>query len=191
MIEENLVAPDGAKAKFKMEPYNYFDEIIDLPNGDALIMAHNYLQLYGLQLSPQGAFKAMYIMEVGEDEKVGFKNYQYAFKDGDMILVANSQPLEFSTAAKVETSITTDKGYYFTTTTKRTTVRKLNEVFMQSNVYRLNPVEMSLSAPLELNGKEFYTMGSFPAMFVNDSLYFSGRSKGPKGKEIFVVKVDL
>lgn len=191
MIESNLKPPGGDKAKFKMEPYNSFDEIIELPNGDALVTAHNYIQLYAFQLSPEGEFKAMYLMEVGEDEKVAFRNYQYTIKDGQMILVANSQPLEFSTDAKVETNVHTSKGAYVTTTTTTTTVKKLNEVYMQSIVWRLNPETLSLSEPIEFDGKEFYTMGSFPAIITEDAFFFAGREKGPKGKKIYVVKVDI
>ena len=34
-------------------------------------------------------------------------------------------------------------------------------------------------------------MGSFPAMFTPDAIFFTGREKGPKGKVITVARVDL
>jgi len=112
-------------------------------------------------------------------------------KDNDLILVVNLQPVGFSTAAKVNTSTSKFGGAGVTTTITTTTVKKLNEVFMQSMVYRLNPNETKISNVLALDGKEFYTMGSFPAMFTEDAIYFTGREKGPKGKVIHVVSVDL
>jgi hypothetical protein len=58
-------------------------------------------------------------------------------------------------------------------------------------VYRINTDKTKMSNALALDGKEFYTMGSFPAMFTQDAIYFTGREKAPKGKVIHVVRIDL
>ena len=105
--------------------------------------------------------------------------------------MANLQPVEFSTDAKVETNSVKFGGAGVTTTITTTTVKKLNEVFMQSMVYRINLTQTKMSNALALDGKEFYTMGSFPAMFTQDAIYFTGREKGPKGKIIHVARVEL
>ena len=68
---------------------------------------------------------------------------------------------------------------------------KLNEVFLQSQVVRINSTNGSMSNALQLDGKDFYPMGSFPAMFTPDAIFFTGREKGPKGKVITVARVDL
>ncbi len=72
-----------------------------------------------------------------------------------------------------------------------TTVTKLNEVYLQSQVVRINPTTASMSNALKIEGKDFYPMGSFPAMFTKDAIFFTGREKGPKGKVIHVARVDL
>jgi len=191
-IESKLVWPGDKKVKFKLTiPNNYIKEVLELPNGDGLILGHSPIEFYALQLSSSGELKAFYLFPLGENGKLGIINYQYMEKDNDLILVINLQPAEFSTDAKVSTNITKFGGAGVTTTITTTTVKKLNEVFMQSMVYRLNPAETKVSDALALDGKEFFPMGSFPAMFTQDAIYFTGREKGPKGKVIHVVKVDL
>ena len=61
----------------------------------------------------------------------------------------------------------------------------------KSYIYKINTNSTSVSNKISLDGKDFYTMGSFPAMFTEDAVYFSGRDKGPKGKNIFVTKIDI
>lgn len=188
-MTSKLVGSGSKKVKFNLYvPRNNFDEIVDLPNGDTFIIGHTPLEFYALQLSAGGELKAFYLLPLGEKDKVNIMNYQYMLKNNDLILVVNLQPVELSTNAKVETSYSKlPAGGSITTTT----VKKLNEVFMQSMVYRINPEQATISNALAFDGKEFYTMGSFPAMFTQDAIYFTGREKGPKGKVIHVVRVDL
>ena len=187
-----IVGAGGKKVKFGMYiPRNNFDEIISLPNGDELIIGHTPLEFYALQLSTSGNLKAFYLIPLGKQNELNLLNYQYMIKGQDLILVANLQPVEFSTEAKVGSSVTKVAGAGVTTTITKTTVTKLNEVFMQSMVYRINPNEKKMSNALAFNGKNFYPMGSFPAMFTSNAIYFTGREKGPKGKVIHVVKIDI
>ena len=62
---------------------------------------------------------------------------------------------------------------------------------MDSRVCRINTSTQKMSNVLALDGSEFYPMGSFPAMFTANAVYFTGREKGPKGKKIHVVRIDL
>ncbi len=188
-LEEKMVGPKGQKVKFDMFlHHNYFREVMDLPNGDALVYGYSPMQSYALQLSPTGDLKAFYYIPLyGKKDVTGIVNYQYVFKGDDLILVINQMPAEFTTVAQVSTS--TSKGYYSSSTT--TTVTKLNEVYLQSIVVRINTQEGTMSNALELTGKDFYPMGSFPAMFTENSVYFTGREKGPKGKVIHTVRIDF
>lgn len=175
-----LVGASDEKTKFKVNAfYNNFDEVVNLPNGDGLVIGHNYLEAYAMQISSKGELKAFYLLPVGKEGKLGIQNYQYKMMGDDLIFVINLQPTEFSTEARVSSTKTT------------TTVRKLNEVFLVSMVYRINTNEHKMSNSLALDGSEFYPMGSFPAMFTDNAVYFTGREKGPKGKNIHVVRVDL
>ena len=56
---------------------------------------------------------------------------------------------------------------------------------------KINTNEQKMSNALALDGSEFYPMGSFPAMFTANAVYFTGREKGPKGKVIHTVRIDL
>lgn len=191
-IKSKLVGPAGDKVKFDLYiPRNDFDEIVDLPNGDALAIAHTPLEWYAMQLSSTGDLKAFYLIPLGEKDKVGIINYQSMIKGDDFILSVNLQPVEFSTNAKVTTKSSSFSAGGIKTTITTTTVKKLNEVFMVSHLFRLNTGSQSLSSGLALEGKPFYPMGSFPAMFTQDAVYYTGREKGPKGKVIHTVRIDL
>ncbi len=187
-LVSKLVGAKDVKTKFKITAfYNNFEEVMDLPNGDSMVIGHNYLESYALQISPTGDLKAFYLLPVGKDGKLGIQNYQYMFKGDDLIWVINLQPLEFSTDAKVSIKSSTIGNVK----TTRTTVTKLNEVFLVSMVYRINTNEYKMSNTIALDGSEFYPMGSFPAMFTDNAIYFTGREKGPKGKVIHTVRIDL
>ena len=172
-------------------PRNDFKEVIDLPNGDILILGQTPLEEYMLQITSTGDLKAFYLLPLGKKDKIGINNYQYMIKDNDLILVVNLQPIQFTTEAQFETSTFKFSGAYTTTTITETNVTKLNEVFMQSMVFRINFDATKMSNALALDGKNFYPMGSFPAMFTKDAIYFTGREKGPKGKVIHVARIDL
>ncbi|MBK6371626.1 MAG: hypothetical protein IPF64_17920 [Flavobacteriales bacterium] len=188
-MESKLVVPAGEKGKLDWYiPNSYFREVVDMPNGDAIILGYSPAQAYALQLSPTGELKAFHFINMmGKRGETGVVNYQSVVRGDELILVVNQSPIEFSTNAKIETH--TSKGYYATFTT--TTVTKLNEVFLQSQVVRINSTNGSMSNALQLDGKDFYPMGSFPAMFTPDAIFFTGREKGPKGKVITVARVDL
>jgi len=38
--------------------------------------------------------------------------------------------------------------------------------------------------------KNFYTLGDTPALFIDNGIYFPGRIKANKGKEVSFIKVD-
>ncbi len=191
-LTNKLVGASGEKTKFKVNAfYNNFEEVMDLPNGDNLVIGHNYLEAYALQISPKGDLKAFYLLPVGKDGKLGIQNYQYMMKGDDLIWVINLQPVEFSTDAVVTTSSSSFSGGGVKTTITTTTVKKLNEVFLESMVCRINTNEQKMSNVIALDGSEFYPMGSFPAMFTTNAVYFTGREKGPKGKVIHTVRIDL
>jgi len=192
-LKEKLVGPAGKKTKFDWYKLrNYFCEVIQMPNGDAIVIGHSPLQTYALHLSPTGELRAFYFIPImGKEDQSIVWNYQSMVKGDDLILVINQRPHEFATEAKVETSSTKFPGAGITTTITTTTVTKLNEVFLQSMVLRINSANASMSNAVELDGKEFYPMGSFPAMFTENAIFFTGREKGPKGKVIHVARIDL
>ncbi len=187
-LVNKIVDAGGKKVKFGMYvPRNNFSEVVNLPNGDDLIIGYTPLEFYALQLSSTGDLKAFYLIPLGKQDELNLLNYQYMLKNDHLILVANLQPVAFSTDAKVDVDVHRGAGIKITTTT----VTKLNEVFMQSYVYRINTAQAKITDMKAFDGKEFYPMGSYPAMFTTDAIYFTGREKGPKGKVIHVVKVEL
>jgi len=110
-------------------------------------------------------------------------DYQLHMKGDNIYLVLNEQPYEFSNDTKVTVSTAGS--------VRTTTATKLNQVFLQSQVVRIDTKTMEMSNRLIMNGKEFYTLGSFPAIFTDNAIYFTGRDKGPKGKKVFLARIDI
>lgn len=192
-LEQKLTGPKGKKVKLDwMNKHNYFQEIINMPNGDAMIVGYSPKQAYVLQTSPSGELKAFYYLPMmGKEGETGIVTYQTMVKGDDLIFVANQRPVEFTTDAQFETSSFKSYGAGVVTTITTTTVTKLNEVFLQSMIVRMNTANVSMSNVIEFDGKDYYPMGSFPAMFTQNAVYFTGREKGPKGKVIHVARIDL
>ncbi len=189
-LEDKMVVPNGEKVKNNFAPPHkeYFKEIISLANGDALALAQSGYGTYALQISPTGDLKAYYrIPRVDDKAESTPYNYQIVINGDNLYLVLNEQPFEFTNNAQIETS-TTDYGNI---TSTRTTITKLNEVFLQSHLVKINTQSMTMSNRLVMDGKDFYTIGSYPAILKENAIYFTGRDKGPKGKKVFVVRVDL
>ncbi|MCB0792971.1 MAG: hypothetical protein H6595_02030 [Flavobacteriales bacterium] len=192
-LEGKLVVPAGEKAKLDWYIANsHFKEVVPMPNGDVFIVGNSPAQAFALQLSPLGEYKALhFIPMMGKEGETGMWTYQTMIKGDDLILVANQRPVEFATEAQIESHTSKSYGAGVTTTITTTTVTKLNEVFLQSQVVRINATNATMSNALQLDGRDWYPMGSFPAMFTTDAIYFTGREKGPKGKVIHVARVDL
>ncbi|MCB9170898.1 MAG: hypothetical protein H6594_11160 [Flavobacteriales bacterium] len=192
-LSSKLVGPAGEKVKFDLYPTNSsIREVIDLPNGDALLLGRSPVDNYALQLSPTGDLRAFYFIPPVAKEGTSVPyNYQMVSKGGMLYLVLNEQPGEFFTDAKVETSSSSMSANGIRTTITTTTVTKLNEVFLCSQVVRIDPGSATMSNAVRMGGKDFYPMGSFPALFTNDAIYFTGREDGPKGKRIHVARIDM
>jgi hypothetical protein len=183
-LAEKLIAPEGEKAKYSLSLVgNTFKEVIPLPNGDDFIFGQSLEESYALQVSPNGDLKAFYRISRIDQKASAIYNYQLMFKGDKMYLVLNEQPFEFSN----ETNKVTSYSKYGSTTT----VTKLNEVFVQSQLVRINTDTQKMSNALVMDGKEFYPMGSFPSLFTKDAIYFTGREKGPGGKALYVGRVDI
>jgi len=189
-LDSKLVKPAGEKMKYKFmtPPKERFNEIISLANGDALAIAQSGYGTYALQLSPTGDLKAYYrIPRVDDKAESGLYNYQIVINGDNLYLVLNEQPFEFTNDAQIETS-TTDYGNI---TSTRTTVTKLNEVFLQSHVVKINTKTLEMSNRVVIDGKDYYTIGSYPAILSENTIYFTARDKGPKGKKLSVLRIDL
>lgn len=191
-LKSKLVIPDGDKFKNDFTPPDkeHATQILALPNGDDLAIFMTGLGYYLLQMSPSGELMAFYrIPRLEKKVESTLYNYQLHFKGNDLILVMNEQPFEFTNEAQVNTSTTrlaNSAGIL-----KTTTVKKLNEVFLQSQIVRINTINHTIGNRLVIDGKDFYTIGSFPAIFTDNAIYFTGRDKGPKGKKIFIAKIEI
>ena len=183
-LKSKMVVPQGEKAKFSLQVVpKEFKEIISVPGGDRILLGQSNEETYGLQIDPFGELKAFYYLGRIDGEKAVQYNYQVMFKGDNMYLVLNEQLYEFTNDTQIDTETTS--------TTITTTVTKLNEVFLLSKIVKINTKTHEMSNELVIDGKDFYAIGSFPALFTSDAIYFTGREKGPKGKQISVARIDL
>jgi len=187
-LEGKLVMPAGIKAKYHLNAtQNTIQDIIPLPNGDDFVWGHSPAETYALQVSPDGELKAFYRFPRIDEKNSIFYDNQFLIRGDDLYVVLNEQPVDLSNETQVHVSTSRTA----TTTTTTTTVNRLNEVFVQSQVVRINIKTQEMSNTLVMDGKEFYPMGSYPALFKEDAIYFTGREKGPGGKVLYVGRVDL
>lgn len=192
LMEDKLVVPDGEKKKYTFaRDHNIIKEIIPLPNGDDFVLGQSPEETYALQLSPEGQLKAFYRIPRIDKERSILYNYQLIMKGDIMYMVLNEQPKDLTNSTVVTKSTSKISGGGVTTTYSNYTVKRLNEIFVQSQVLRINTTKLELSNALVMDGKDFYAMGSYPALFTEGAIYFTGREKGPKGKKIFIAKIEL
>jgi hypothetical protein len=188
-IEDKLQVPAGEKKKLVMEVTFGIIDIINLPNGDDMVIGRNMQSTFAYQVSSNGELRAVYQIGRIDDKKSQHYNIQYKIVGNDIYLVPSEQPTSLSndTQVKVSSSSITAGGMKTTTTT--TTVKRLNEVYVQAQVVKIDFTKASMSNKLVINGKDYYAMGSYPAFFTPDGIIFTGK-KGPKGKELFVSKIN-
>lgn len=190
-LESKMVVPEGEKKKYKLtHQHNYISRMETLPNGDDLLMGQTTEEIYALQISPQGELKAYYSIGRIDIKNSIIYNQQLMVKGDHLYLVLNEQPRDLSNNTKVNKSSSTISAGGMSTTHTTTTIKRLNEVFVQSKILDINTKDLSISNAITIDGKDYYTMGSFPALFTKDAIYFSGR-KGPKGKKIHLLRIDL
>ncbi len=158
-MESKLVGPAGEKVKLNWYvARSSFKEVITMPNGDVILLGNSPVQTYALHLTATGELRALYYLPMmGKEGETGIWNYQTMIRGDDLILVVNQRPAEFATEAKVSSSTTNLSGGG---SIKTTTVKKLNEVFLQSQIVRINSANATMSNVLQLNGKDWYPMGS-------------------------------
>jgi len=191
LLEERLVVPEGVKSKYNFHIHNnYIREIIALPNGDSFVLGRSPLETYALQISSEGELKAFYKINSLDEKDSRLYNYQLLLKGDNIYLVLNEQPYKLSNDTKVSTSSSTISGGGMSTTHTTTTVKRLNEVFVQSKIVEINTSELKISNELIIDGKDYYSLGSYPALFTKDAIYFTAR-KGIKGKTLNLLRIGI
>lgn len=182
-LKQKLIGPAGQKVKFSMQVVNNnTKEVVPLPNGDHLILGRSPMETYVLQMSASGDLKAFYFIPPMDAKTAAIYNHQAVIKGNNLYLVLNEQPISFSNQTKVDVNTT---AY-----ARTTTVSRLNEVYVTSQVVRINFVDLTASNALQMNGKNFYAMGSYPALIREDAIYFTGCDKGPGSKTLTVARID-
>lgn len=191
-LEQKLVVPAGEKNKLSISNIsNDIHEIFPLPNGDDFVIGRSEEDSYALQIRPDGTLRAYYKIDKMDAKKNGQYNYQVMVKGDFICWVLNEQPYELTneTHVKVKSSSSTMGAVRTTTTT--TTVDRLNEVFVCSQIVKINMKTQEMSNAVKIDGNDFYPQGSYPALFKENAIYFTGRDKGPKGKNIYLARIDI
>lgn len=175
--------------KFTGGPYFFRAEILENKN-IFLYGASNGVN-HGMLLSADGQLIKYYIFPHEDLTKNLVYGYQIEVKGNKVYVVQSDQPMELSNEVKSNTSTSSyvAGGYKVTNTT--TSKSQLFEIFHLSQVFTIDGNDGKTSQMWLNEGvKNFHTMGESPALFTNDGIYFPGRIKANKGKEIGLIKVD-
>lgn len=182
-LQNKLKTPSGSKVKFNFDKQFMINEVVALPGGGDLVLGATMASYYVFQLSGAGDLVAYYQLPRIDDKDNKVYNYQYQLNETDFYLAWNEQPLKLTNETQVEFNYN-DYGVYASQTK---TVKRLNEVYLETQLVKINTRAGSISNAIEI-GKEYYACGSDPVLFTPFGIYITGK-KGIKGKEIIVARI--
>ncbi len=175
--------------KFTGGPYFFRAEILD--NKNIFLYGASDGLNHGMLLSPDGELIKYYIMPHEDLSQHLVYTYQLETRGDKIYIIQSDQPMALSNEVKTNTSSSSyvAGGYKVTNTT--TSKSQLFEIFHLSQLITIDGTS-GADTRIWLNEemKNFHTLGNTPALFTDEGIYFPGRIKANKGKEIVLMKVD-
>ena len=184
-LESKLVTAKGEKAKFNFDPNFKILELIALKNGNDFVLGVSPLGYFAFQIDAAGELMAYYQFNRIDEKNSDLYNYQYLVKDDQLYLVLNEQKKELTNETQVEHDSYTTTNF----TSKTTTVKRLNEVYLLSKIVKIDTNSKNVSNAITI-GKDYMACGSYPVLFSENEMFITGKD-GPKGKELFLTKIQL
>lgn len=182
-IASKLSMPGAKKNSHNMKFTNdpIFEHFEKLPNGNHFMYGEEGEYGHAMLISPSGELIHYYLFPHTDLSKNIKWNQEFHTRGNDVYLAIIDQPAEFTN----EVVTTTSYSQY----AEITTTKQKFEIFHVTQLFKVD----GESGQVDQNilgdaGKEWYTCGNTPVMFLEDAMYVTGRAKGPKGKEIFVSK---
>ncbi|MGW8123673.1 hypothetical protein ACV07N_13535 [Roseivirga echinicomitans] len=161
-----------------------------LENGNTFIFGRSDAHHHGILVSPTNELIKYYVFTHLELDKNAIYTDQLEVRGNKVYLVLSDQPFEYSNAYKESTSSRSSVSGNIKTTTETTSRSQLFEIFHLSQLFTIDGnTAKSTRFQLDEIQKDFYTLGTTPAFFGKNSIYFPGKIKALKGKEVSLIKI--
>jgi hypothetical protein len=154
-----------------------------LENGNIFILGKSDGYHHGILLSAEHELIKYFIFPHADVTKHNYYTHQLEVKGNKIFLVNSDQPHELSNAIQESTSTSGN-----TTTTVK---KQIFEIFHVTQLFSIDGTtgKSELHVLNEIQ-KNFNSMGSIPALFTNNAIYFPGRIKAPNGKDIGLIRFE-
>ncbi|MCK9451051.1 MAG: hypothetical protein M0Q90_05120 [Bacteroidales bacterium] len=161
-----------------------------LDNGNTFIFGRSDAHHHGILVSSTNELIKYYVFPHLDLDKNAIYTEQLEVRGNKIYLVLSDQPFEYSNAYKESTSSSKSTSGNITTTRTSTSQTQLFEIFHLSQLFTIDGTT-SKSTKLQLDEieKDFYTLGNTPAFFGKNSIYFPGKIKALKGKEVALISI--
>lgn len=183
----------GGSVKTKFVNGPMFDEVSTLDNGNLFVFGSCDHYHHGLLLSASGEL-IKYILFPHEDlTKNSMFTYQMEARGNKVYVVITDQPHELTNEVQKSTSSHSNSytagGYRITTKTTTTKTTQRFEIYHVSSIHTIDGSNGKvMTSKLQDLYKGFNSLGNLPALFADDGIYFGGRPKADKGKQVAMVK---
>jgi len=154
-----------------------------LENGNIFILGKSDGYHHGILLSAEHELIKYFIFPHADITKHHYYTHQLEVKGNKIFLVNSDQPHELSNTIQESTSTSGN-----TTTTVK---KQIFEIFHVTQLFTIDGTtgKSELHVLNEIQ-KNFNSMGSIPALFNNNAIYFPGRIKAPNGKDIGLIRFE-
>jgi hypothetical protein len=195
LMSRSEVAGTGANKfhmKFTGGPDFYRAETLE--NGNVFVLGKSDGLHHGILLSADGTLIRYYLFESADLTKHREYGNRLEVKGNKIYFVKTDQPNALSNEVQSKTNSSSSTtymggGYALKTTTTTTRTSQRFEVFHISQLFTIDGTSGACSRVwLGDVIKGFHTLGDFPALFTDEGIYFPGRPKADKGREIGLVK---
>lgn len=161
-----------------------------LENGNTFIFGRSDAHHHGILISPTNELIKYYVFPHIDLDKNAIYTEQLEVRGNKIYLVLSDQPFELSNAYKESTSSKSSTSGNIKTTTTTTSRTQLFEIYHLSQLFTIDGTTgKSTQLQLDKVQKGFYTLGNTPAFFGKNSIYFAGKIKAVKGKEIALINI--
>ena len=161
-----------------------------LDNGNTFIFGRSDAHHHGILVSSTNELIKYYVFPHLDLEKNAIYTEQLEVRGNKIYLVLSDQPFEYSNAYKESTSSSKSTSGNITTTTTTTSQSQILEIFHLSQLFTIDgTTAKSTQLQLDEIQKDFYTLGNTPAFFGKNSIYFPGKIKALKGKEVALINI--
>lgn len=186
---ENVGESKAKPQKFTGGPNFYQAETLE--NGNIFVLGKSDGFHHGILLSSSNELIRYYVFPHADVSKHVYYTHQLKVKGNTIALVNSDQPHELSNAVNESSSTSKYTTGNLNVTRTSTSKTQLFEIFHVSQLFTIDGTsgKSDLKVLSDIQ-KGFNSMGNTPALFTDQAIYFPGRIKAPKGKELALIRIE-